>query len=226
VMERAAARSGGLDTAMTDVDAQKMQRLHDGLSTLKAKLQFPVFYAQLARFDVAIDEGNEQEALVIWRQLRYILESELESHQFLYVSPGLATFYGQRFSGEIEEKFPKTISDTENAGKCLAVGQGTACVFHLMRAMESTVQVLCEKLEIKNVEREWGKLLSDMSKKIEEMEKGAVRNRWSESHTHLYHVKQAWRNDTMHPNEKYTDEEVLEVYRAVKTFMSQLATLI
>lgn len=95
-----------------------------------------------------------------------------------------------------------------------------------MRAMEAAVQALCEKLQIENLQREWGKLLSDMNKKIEGMDKGPSRNQWSESHTHLYHVKQAWRNDTMHPNEKYTDDEALEVYRAVRTFMNHLAALI
>jgi HEPN domain-containing protein len=225
VMGPVVARSG-LATPMTDIDQQKMERLHNSLSALKADLPLPVFNDQLTRFDNALDDGNHLEALTIWKQLRHILESELESHQFLYVRTEFAAFYGQRFSGAVEEKFPKTISDNENAGKCLAVGQGTACVFHLMRAMESAVRALCEKLEIKNIEREWGKLLSDMNGKIEGMEKGATKTQWSESHTHLYHVKQAWRNDTMHPNEKYTDEEALEVYRAVKVFMSHLATLI
>jgi hypothetical protein len=56
-------------------------------------------------------------------------------------------------------------------------------------------------LGIPNPDREWGKLLSDIVKKIEAMPKGDDCNRWSESHTHLYHVRHAWRNDTMHPKQ-------------------------
>jgi HEPN domain-containing protein len=217
----------GLDSNVGDhPQSQRLLRLQREMGECGALLPLPVFRAHLTKFDAACGDRREQDILAIWGSLPGILETELESHLFLWVKPELAQFFGARFSETIDAKFPKTISDTENAGKCLAIGQGTACVFHLMRAMESAIQALCERLGISNTNREWGKLLSDLHKKIEEMDKGAARNAWSESHAHLYHVKQAWRNDTMHPNEKYTDDEALEVYRAVKAFMSHLATLI
>lgn len=99
-------------------------------------------------------------------------------------------------------------------------------VFHLMRAMEAAVKALALRVGAAHVEKEWGKLLSDISTAIEAMPKGAERDRWSESHSHLYHVKQAWRNDTMHPKKTYTEEEARTVYQAVRSFMTHLASLL
>jgi hypothetical protein len=95
-----------------------------------------------------------------------------------------------------------------------------------MRAMEAAVQRLSAELGIRNINREWGKLLSDIGGKIENMPKGEKRDDWSQVHANLYHVKQAWRNDTMHPKATYTEEEAREVFEAMKAFMRKLASLL
>ena len=130
------------------------------------------------------------------------------------------------FGREVEDVFPTASEDISEAAKCLSLQRPTAVVFHLMRAMESAVQRLASHLGILNVDREWGKLLSDINGAIEAMPKGIVRNGWSQSHTHLYHVKQAWRNDTMHPKTTYTEIQSEAVFEAVKSFMAHLAPLV
>jgi len=95
-----------------------------------------------------------------------------------------------------------------------------------MRAMEEAVKILGTKLGVANVEKEWGKILSDLTSKIEAMPKGTHRDEWSACHVNLYHVKQAWRNSTMHPKETYTNQQARDVLRAVRAFMQQLATLV
>lgn len=124
-----------------------------------------------------------------------------------------------RFSAQVEE-------DIDEAGKCLALDRNTACVFHLMRAMEQVLKHLALKLDIENVEKEWGKLLSEIDGKIQAMPKGKERDEWSECRANLYHVKQAWRNSTMHPKETYTNSQARDILRAVRSFMEQLAALI
>ena len=156
------------------------------------------------------------------------VEDELHGELFLYIpSNSLGYYSGQDLFGKaVSDKFPNAKEDIESAGKCLAVGQYTACVFHLMRAMEGSVSALSANLSIPNPEREWGKLLSDIHTEIEKMAKGQTRDSWSESHANLYHVKQAWRNKTMHPKSTYTGEQAKEVFQAVRVFMSHLATLV
>lgn len=47
---------------------------------------------------------------------------------------------------EIPAKFPSARDDIEEAGKCLAFGRGTGCVFHLMRVMEVGLRGLGQSL--------------------------------------------------------------------------------
>lgn len=130
------------------------------------------------------------------------------------------------FGVEVDDAFPTAAAEISEAAKCLAFQRPTATVFHLMRAMELAVQKLAERLGIPKIEKEWGKLLSDISKEIESMPKGSARNAWSSIHVHLYHVKQAWRNDTMHPKTTYTENEAENVFEAVKIFMIALIPVI
>jgi HEPN domain-containing protein len=130
------------------------------------------------------------------------------------------------FGSDVDDALPKASGEISEAAKCLALGRSTACVFHLMRAMELAVQKLAERLGKTDIEKEWGKLLADIAKLIEAMPKGANRNAWSAVTTHLYHVKQAWRNDTMHPKTTYTEVEAEAVFAAVRTFMVALVPMV
>lgn len=130
------------------------------------------------------------------------------------------------FGPDVGNAFPLAQEDISEAAKCLALERSTAAVFHLMRAMECAVQALAAKLAIPNQSRVWGNLLSDMNKKIAEMPKGPERTKWSEVHAHLYHVKEAWRNETMHPKQTYTAEEASAVFAAARVFMRSLSALV
>ena len=167
------------------------------------------------------------------KALKERFEDRIKTEWFFHLAPGDNQLYGDKelFGERVTKKFPKALGDIEAAGSCLALGQGTACVFHLMRAMEVVVQRLSGRLSIPYPDREWGKLLSDISKKIEAMPKVSAsekrkRNKWSEAHTHLYHLKQAWRNDTMHPKSTYTQEHARQVFNATRVFMNHLAGLV
>lgn len=51
-----------------------------------------------------------------------------------------------------------------------------------------------------------------------------ARNKYAQASVYLENVKNAWRNDVMHPKETYTEEEAERVLRTVKDFMVYLAT--
>jgi hypothetical protein len=104
-----------------------------------------------------------------------------------------------------------------------------------MRVMEAAVQRLARKLRKYTVTVHdkdgiilpWGQLLRNINNQaIQHMPKGTLRDQWSEACTLLFHVKNAWRNDTMHPADKYTIEEAKKVLYAVKSFMEFLASLV
>jgi hypothetical protein len=136
------------------------------------------------------------------------------------------------FGPEANSAFPGLVAeDISEAGKCLALDRGTACVFHLTRAMEAVVQRLGAKLGVtlidkNNVDLDWGVIVANMKVNVEAMPKGPAKDKWSEALTLLVHVKQAWRHPTMHPKRHYTPEEAASIFDAVRSFMRHLAGLI
>jgi HEPN domain-containing protein len=218
---------------------------------ISVKLRFTIArtYASIAKSTEALSAPVTQKAVsraitalrarkspLTYRQLGVLnkevmgrLEDEISSLQYYCIPKSAATYYSPPeplFGHIVEVRIPEANDDIVEGGKCFAVGRYTASIFHLMRAMETAVQALSSALRIENVEREWGKLLSDIAKKVEAMERGNERDEWSAVHANLYHVKQAWRNSTMHPKRTYTEEEAREVFDAVRAFMRGLAEML
>lgn len=162
--------------------------------------------------------------------LKSNFSAQMQSRLVMVLGDGNAAYLTSDdppFGKDVDDAFPKASEEISEAAKCLALKRSTAAVFHLMRAMELAVQRLAEVLGKANpTEKVWGVILSDIHSAIEAMPKGAARDAWSASHTHLYHVKQAWRNDTMHPKTTYTEEQAQTVFDAVKSFMCHLAPLV
>jgi hypothetical protein len=154
----------------------------------------------------------------------YVIESE----RYKYFSPQVPLF-----GTNVQEKFLSTTFELDEAAKCIALGRPTASVFHLMRMMEIGVRSVARCLGIPDpiqpAERSWGAVL----KKV----RGGIDAKWTTTaarstgdakifddlYASLDAVKNPWRNDTMHPANKYTDDEAEHVFVAVRGFMMKLA---
>jgi hypothetical protein len=160
------------------------------------------------------------------------LNDDLKRTAFLYVPPARVQFYldAPQFGQEVADKFPKSVEDIQEAAKCFALARYTATVFHLMRVMEGATQYLGKRLGISLVgEKNWHNILDEVDKAIKahpakNSYQKAKRNKLAEASAHLRMVKDAWRNDVMHPKETYTEDEADRVFRNVKDFMVHLAT--
>ncbi len=53
---------------------------------------------------------------------------------------------GEYFGGMVESRFTNSLPEIEEAMKCLALERGTACVFHLMRVLESASDAIYKSL--------------------------------------------------------------------------------
>lgn len=170
-----------------------------------------------------------------WREVEPLIDGvirvfakEITGAKLFALDTGAAAYYARASEvfGEVTvTAFPKAEYDLEEAGKSLAVARNTACVFHLMRAMETALQGICASIGVVNVDKRWGFLLTDIDNAVKTMSDEHERSRWSLARTNLWHVKETWRNDTMHPGDKYTDAEAREVMDAVKVFLRSLAPL-
>ncbi|HXZ01489.1 MAG TPA: hypothetical protein VEI03_15950 [Stellaceae bacterium] len=234
-----------LEGALTDPDktvlARKdppMERMNDALhfaELLCSYLPLPSIIPQIGRLRADLSGGTvvrerlQRDVLHLYQRFK----DELDAQKFLHVSPERIQYYRKKqlFGPEVAGKFPEAREDIENAGNCYALGQPTACVLHLMRAMEATVEGLSLRLGVTILPRDtWGRMLGKMDDKIKEMPEKTKpqkrkKARWSEARANLFHVKEAWRNESMHPRQTYTLDQARDVIEAVRTFMTGLAKL-
>jgi hypothetical protein len=139
------------------------------------------------------------------------------------------------FGKEFEDKFATHgIFELDEAGKCLALSRGTAAVFHLMRIMEIGIRAVAKSLgisdPIKPSNRNWHQILKSIK---EESDARLARKAWKDlsdkeffesAYVSLDAVRVAWRNPTMHIENKYTPDEAEQVFLAVRGFMKKLAS--
>jgi hypothetical protein len=177
-------------------------------------------------------KGNvsSKQLIGVLTEVENTIRREMSVAKFFYMPSEQAKFYTQDdlFGVAVDAKFPSIYFDMVEAGNCYAMGRGTACVFHLMRIMEVGVQEFGKRLGISlAAEKNWQNILDGINKAIKTLpSKAAGTVEMSQASANLYAVKLAWRNEVMHPNDKYTLEEAKNLIGQVKLFMGQLATII
>lgn len=161
------------------------------------------------------------------------VQDDLQQQFFFHLTPQDVRFYGQKtlFGETVAKKFKEAADDIERAGDCFALQQPTACIFHLMRAMEVAVRQLSKRLKVTiTPQTTWRQMTGNMDQKIRVMPdatqpKKQKKNDWEAARANLHHVGAVWRNNTMHPATSYTQSQALDVINAVRVFMSGLAVL-
>lgn len=126
--------------------------------------------------------------------------------------------------------------EADEAAKCLALGRSTAAVFHLMRVMEVGIRAVARCLgiadPIKDADRNWGKMLDTIKDELDS--RGPAPKRpWATGTSDkalfarilasLDAVRVAWRNPTMHVENKYTPDEAEHIFLTVRGFMKAIA---
>jgi hypothetical protein len=150
------------------------------------------------------------------------LVDELAEPRFYAISSSKLEFikpYPPFFPYEVTGAFPEANKDLSEAAFCYAFERNTACVFHLMRALEIVLKAFAEKLGAHFEPKNWGRILSSIEEKI-----GNSRNSEdAEVLVHLRNIKNAWRNSTMHVERDYDAEQAFDILRTTKNFMIQVA---
>jgi hypothetical protein len=184
-------------------------------------------------FDFPILVTDMQRTL---KEFRETLEDELQYVQFLVVHPENARLYENEtpFGPLVRDKFPAAGDDIQGAAQCYALGQPTACVFHLMRVMELGVGLLKTRFRVKIPDprnETWANIIRLVNVKIEALPTKTARQRgWKHdlatASAQLNAVRIATRNNVMHPKQTYTSEQASDVYASTRAFMIHLAGLI
>lgn len=193
---------------------------------------------KLERINEKLHHGTDaSEAKALFFEMRERIHDDLKSRKFFYVAGTDADLYlnPEPFGAEVSKRLPRTLDDIREASKCLALGRGTACVFHLMRVMEFSVRVFAKKkVGIDPAPyKSWGPLISKLYAELNNKRKQNPSQKqierldlYTSLVANLDGVRASWRNPVMHSvEEKYTPEEAREVYVHVRTFVQGLAKL-
>jgi hypothetical protein len=187
--------------------------------------------SEIDRLLVKLEQGilplllyNDMEHL----QLRIL--DDLQGHYYYPVARELAFVYhnDKPFGDAVFDAFPSARLDIQNAGKCGVLGQSTAAVFHLMRAMEVGLKVMGRAAGIPYAPS-WESYLNQFNAKfkVDHKSKPASWKRkeplFRELCGDLLAIKYAWRNPTMHVVREYSFDEAVQVYKLVQAFMARLA---
>jgi len=156
---------------------------------------------------------------------------ELEERKLFVMTPQYASYLeaGAPLFGEnVFESFPAANNDITNAGKCLALGCGTACVMHLMRVLEAGLRGIAKPLGIEN-KNDWGTYLREIDAALKRREKASGKRTpdehfYADACAHFGNLRVAYRNRTMHVGDEYSTDRAEEILIATRAFMRHLAT--
>lgn len=168
------------------------------------------------------------------KSLDRVFRNELGNAFFKHLNIRQQSLYSAKepFGDKVGLKFSRAIGDIEEAAKCLALERPTACVFHLMRTMETVLQYFGQSMGLASVEwKEWQTILNELNKPIKALLEATPQDKTRkeeliEASTLLFNVKFAWRNPVMHPRDFYTLEQAHEIYEAVRAFSAYLADIL
>jgi hypothetical protein len=180
--------------------------------------------------------GNKQVKRDAHAVLQRIID-DFNGQLILAVTSSRAHYYDLKetfLDAEIVHKLsdvPCLVEEATNAGNCFALGNDTACVFHLMRVMEHCLQKLAERLGLTlaaTYDKTWQGIINDIRGNIKSKwpkEKDPIRIKHEELLGHLETIKIRWRNQTMHPKATYNEKETQKVLAAVEAFIEAFADL-
>lgn len=173
-------------------------------------------------------------------ELRHRITDDLSARLFMFMPTVDAEYYRQSelFGPEVAERFPEANKEAQAAGNCYAAGNNTACVFHLMRAVELGARCMIKALRVKNILKhpvelsEWGDLIAAMEQGLKALAQGKRKSlKRTETYEYYSHAiaqfrnfKDAWRNNVSHTRKHYEHGQTKDIIDNTRQLMQHLAT--
>lgn len=200
--------------------------------SLVVKRQFQRLLAEAKQ-----DELDRSRCQALVREFHQNLLTEMREHLYLVVRSDRRLLFEQGvplFGTDVETMFGDTQYDIAAAGRCLALDEWTACVFHLMRVLEKALHQLARELEVPMADtiefQQWHVVIDQITSTIDNLkklpkspEKSKTLQIYSEAAQQFRFFKEAWRDHVMHSRSRYDERQAIEIWTAVRSFMEHLA---
>ena len=236
------AMTATLEGQLDDEDRENAQAILGPLEGQIAKLPFSrSLRLQYARFKKTLETSPDGKQLfILGQELHANIVAELSSKVFLMIPEASADLYRQLeppFGQEVAEKFPEVNYDVAAGSRCLALGEWTAAVFHLMRVHEIALRQLGRNLRIsvakqKTIDfQDWQVIIDAVEQTAKTAPRGSQRGAkaarkkefYSEVAGYLFHIKQAWRIPVMHARATFDERQAMIMWENTKALMHLLA---
>jgi hypothetical protein len=198
-----------------------------------------VVSSQYQRILERVATSTAKELKILLEELANNMFVDLSGHYFLMIEGGFRRgLYEQAqrpFSDATYSAFSDAQKDLDASARCLALDEWTACVFHLMRALESALRRVGAVVGLDGAALEqenWKNLIDQIEKRIrsiQEERKSAEKverlKTLSELAVQFRYFKDAWRNHVSHARVSYDEREAVQIWSHVKTFIEDAATI-
>jgi hypothetical protein len=160
------------------------------------------------------------------------LQAELRTTQFKMIPKERSKYNNSEWlkNSAIQSQFPSSFKELERAGACYSYGQGTAAVFHSMRALEPTLAAIAKPFpHISPAHENWQNIIEQIESAVRSIgqqpksqQKIDDEKFFGTAASHLYFVKNAWRNHVVHARDSYSDDEAVKILTQTLEFIESL----
>jgi len=169
------------------------------------------------------------------RELFVVYQAELRSTKLFYVANERSMaaeddFARTKFGGEALERFHECAQDVDDAIGCYVVERDTACVMHLMRALEIALCGMAKAFGVPYEREQWHEIIKGIEDAVSKIgpESGeGWRERkeyFAQACVEFRYFKDAWRNHVMHSRTRYNGAEASRIMEHVADFMRSIAS--
>jgi hypothetical protein len=204
------------------------------------KLSLPLTQKQVDRLakDIWESTSSYEDILASLTELTTRFSDELVLYHIPSEHQDLFEHAGKKMGDEVLVRFPEARFDIEEGGKCLALGRGAACVFHLSRVVEAGLRHISREAQKYQIvcpdpgsTRSWERWFNPIEAELRKDRKqktddwNVVEPNYATIVNLLRTVSAAWRHPTLEGEAKYTVEEARDIFDATYEFMRYAATL-
>jgi hypothetical protein len=160
----------------------------------------------------------------------------LNDKYFLFLSADEAKLFSgpEPLSVAAAVAFPSADTELKDAAQCIALGKGTASVFHSMRAVESGIRAMALEVGKTFDVQQWNDILNQIESVLIEWRKNGIPNLskqdkdakleyLSRAAAQIGYFKDGWRNYVSHNKRPYDVREATAVYEHVGQFIGVIS---
>ncbi len=179
----------------------------------------------------AIEDSKLLSVKTLVSELMGAIQNRLGDDLFFRIAQSQRPFYDKLLITPAgEAAFPSSVRDMREAGRCFALDQFTACVLHLMRALEFPLVAMTKALNFTSSSPNWEQVINECEREIAKINPNTHGINWredqqfySEAALHFRFLKNAWRNHAVHGHDTYDNREAREIMTHVRSFIDQLS---